>query len=46
MNQDKWDSERGTELRQKLDEWGKNKETELDRIDVEISLRKFKRSKK
>ena len=46
VNQDKWDSERGTELRQKLDEWGKNKETELDRIDVEISLRKFKRSKK
>lgn len=46
VNQDQWDSERAIELRQKLDVWGRNKETELDRIDVEISLRKFKRLKK
>ena len=46
VNQDKWDSEHAIKLRQKLDAWGRNKETELDRIDVEISLRKFKRTKK
>lgn len=46
VNLDQWDSERAIELRQKLDAWGRNKETELDRIDVEISLRKFKRMKK
>ncbi|MEC8886203.1 MAG: AAA family ATPase [Pseudomonadota bacterium] len=45
VNQDKWDSDEAISLRQKLDAWGKNKETELDQIDIEISLRKFKRSK-
>lgn len=46
VNKDLWDSDEAIDLRKKLDAWGKNKETELDRIDVEISLRKFKRSKK
>lgn len=46
VNRDLWDSEEAINLRKKLDAWGKNKETELDRLDVEISLRSFKRSKK
>ena len=45
VNHDKWDSDEAKLLREKLDAWGKNKETELDQIDIEISLRKFKRSK-
>lgn len=46
VNRDLWDSDEAVNLRKKLDAWGKNKETELDRLDVEISLRNFKRSKK
>ena len=46
VNKDLWDSEKAIALRKKLDAWGKNKETELDKIDIEISLRAFKRSKK
>ena len=46
FNKDLWDSEKAIALRKKLDAWGKNKETELDKIDIEISLRAFKRSKK
>lgn len=46
VNNDQWDSEEAKELRTRLDKWGKNKETELDKIDIEISLRAFKRSKK
>lgn len=46
VNNDKWDSDEAKDLRTKLDRWGKNKETELDKIDIEISLRAFKRSKK
>lgn len=46
VNQDNWDTERAINLRKKLDDWGKNKETELDKLDIEISLKRFKRSKK
>lgn len=46
VNLDLWDTEEALILRKNLDEWGKNKEPELDRLDIEISLRKFKRSKK
>ncbi len=46
VNRDLWDSEEAVNLRKKLDAWGKNKETELDKLDIEISLRSFKRSKK
>ncbi|MFW2080140.1 AAA family ATPase [Acinetobacter guillouiae] len=46
VNQDKWDSEEALSLRKKLDAWGKNKEPELDKLDIEISLKNFKRSKK
>lgn len=46
VNNDEWDSEEAKKLRTRLDIWGKNKETELDKIDIEISLRAFKRSKK
>ncbi|WP_447507976.1 AAA family ATPase [Acinetobacter lactucae] len=46
VNKDLWDSDEAIDLRKKLDAWGKNKEMELDKLDVEISLRSFKRSKK
>lgn len=46
VNDNKWDSDKALELRQKLDGWGKNRETELDRLDMEIALKNFKRSRK
>lgn len=46
VNADQWDSQEAKNLRFKLDQWGKNKEIELDKLDIEISLKKFKRSKK
>ncbi|MCJ0829168.1 AAA family ATPase [Acinetobacter sp. NIPH1876] len=46
VNEDQWDSEEAESLRHKLDVWGKNKEIELDKLDIEISLKKLKRLKK
>lgn len=46
VNEDKWDSVEAKDLRVKLDKWGKNKEMELDKLDIEISLKNFKRSQK
>ena len=42
---DQWDSERAISIRKKLDQWGKNRDTILDKLDTRISLKRFKRSK-
>ena len=42
---DEWDSERAIEIRKILDQWGKNRDTVLDKLDTRISLKRFKRSR-
>lgn len=43
---DQWDSAKALKLRKELDDWGKGYEPELERIDVDIRVRNFKRSKR
>lgn len=45
VDSDEWDSEDALKLRQRLDKWGRNKEVALDKLDMEIAFKKFKRSK-
>lgn len=45
VKSDDWDSEEAVQLREELNTWGRNKDSILDKLDMEISLKKFKRSK-
>ncbi|WP_433850385.1 AAA family ATPase [Brucella pseudogrignonensis] len=40
-----WDDQRAIELRSKLDRWGKGYEAELEKIDIDIKVREFRRSR-
>lgn len=46
VDSDNWDTDEAIAIRKHLDRWGKNKETILDKLDMEIKLKIFKRSKK
>lgn len=46
VQEDQWDSARALELRKELDDWGRGYEPELERIDVDIRVRNFKRSRR
>lgn len=46
IRDDKWDSDEAIMLRQELDRWGGSHETALLDADMDIQLRKFRRSKK
>lgn len=46
VGEDKWDSEEAIELRKKLDAWSHGNEPLLLKADMDIRMRKFRRSKK
>lgn len=46
VGEDQWDSEEAIELRKKLDKWAKGHEPALLKADMDIRMRKFRRSKK
>ena len=46
VNNDEWESEEAVELRKELDKRGKNQESQLEKLDIEISVKKMKRNLK
>lgn len=45
VSKNRWDSEKAKELRDELNDWGRGHEEELEKIDVDIRVREFRRSK-
>lgn len=43
VEQDKWDSQKAVELRQRLDAWGAEYEPELARLDMDIKIKDWER---
>lgn len=45
LEKDQWDTEEALQLRETLNAWGRGFEKELDKIDVDIKVREFRRKK-
>ena len=46
VQQDKWDDPLAVQLRRDLNVWGKGYEGELEKLDIDIRVREFRRGKR